>query len=113
MKGKKKDAETLYYDTVSLISKKWVILILHVLAMNERVRFSEFADHIPDINTRVLSQRLTELEKSGLLFRTVENGKPVAVYYELTKKAQGLMKVFSPLAEWANTWATGKKIPKH
>jgi DNA-binding HxlR family transcriptional regulator len=113
MSKKKQHAEELYFSTIELISKKWTLLILHVAAETGRVRFSEFAEHLSGLNTRILSQRLTELEQAGLLSRVVENGKPVAVYYQLTKKAEDLNKVFIPLIKWANKWSHGKKIPDH
>lgn len=113
MSKKKQNAEDLYFGTIELISKKWTLLILHVAAEMGRVRFSEFTEHVSGLNTRVLSQRLSELENAGLLLRTVEHGKPVAVYYELTKKAKDLNEVFAPMIKWANKWSDGEKIPNH
>ena len=113
--GKRQEtAESLYYKTIDLISKKWVLLIIHVVAEKKRARFSEIVEILSDINTRILSERLSELEKEGLIERIVENTKPVTVYYQLTNKAQDLNKLFALLVDWANTWAKSKKkIPKH
>ena len=114
MKRELETAESLYYKTINLISKKWVLLVIHVVAEKKRVRFSEIVKMIPDINTRILSDRLSELEKEGLFDRIVENTKPVTVYYQLTDKAKDLNKVFASLVGWANTWSKGKKkIVKH
>jgi DNA-binding HxlR family transcriptional regulator len=114
MKKKQETAEDLYYKTIDLISKKWVLLILHVLAEKKCVRFSEITEMIPSINTKILSSRLSELEENNLLKRIVDSKKPVTVCYELTKKSKDLNKVFVPLIDWANTWSSGKKkIPKH
>jgi DNA-binding HxlR family transcriptional regulator len=111
--AKKKNAEQLYYETIDLISKKWVLLILHVLAELKEARFSDIARSLPEINTRMLSERLTELEGAMLVERVVENAKPVVVKYRLTKKAIDLNRVFVGLIHWSNKWTDGEKIPKH
>jgi len=87
-----------------LLGKKWTGLIVHVLAAGDR-RFSELLEAIPRISSRILSQRLAELEAEGLLARTVYPDTPVRVQYSLTEKGKALRPILVGLAEWAHRWA--------
>jgi DNA-binding HxlR family transcriptional regulator len=49
----------------------------------------------------VLSDRLTELTRAGLLIRTVEEGPPVAVTYALSERGAALMPAFEQISTWA------------
>lgn len=72
--------------------------------MTGRRRFTEIAGQIPDISDRLLSQRLRELEKSGIVKRLVDPGPPVRVDYELTKAGTELNGTVRALARWAEQW---------
>jgi DNA-binding HxlR family transcriptional regulator len=98
------DALAHIYVITELISKKWVLLIMHVIAAGGETRFSEIEEQLPDINPAILSDRLSELEKKGLVERIVTKTKPVSIHYQMTEKADDLIRVFHPLAEWAQKW---------
>jgi DNA-binding HxlR family transcriptional regulator len=49
----------------------------------------------------VLSDRLSELADEGLVARTVDEGPPVAVFYELTARGRALMPALDQIAVWA------------
>ena len=87
-----------------LMGKKWTGLIVHVLASGE-MRFSEIVDAVPGISSRILSQRLAELERGGVLARTVHAETPVRVSYALTEKGSALAPIVRGLADWAHRWA--------
>jgi DNA-binding HxlR family transcriptional regulator len=53
------------------------------------------------ISDSVLSDRLSELARAGLVHRTVDDGPPVAVSYQLTEAGESLTPVFQQLATWA------------
>ena len=53
------------------------------------------------ISDSVLSERLTELAKAGLVGRSVHEGPPVAVVYELTTAGHGLLPAMNELTSWA------------
>lgn len=98
------DALAHIYAITELISKKWVLLIMHVIAESGETRFSEIEERLPDINPGILSDRLSELEEKGLVERVVTETKPVSIHYQMTEKADELISVFHPLAEWARKW---------
>jgi DNA-binding HxlR family transcriptional regulator len=86
-----------------LMGKKWTGLIVHVLASGER-RFSELLEAVPRISSRILSQRLAELEAGGVLARAVYPETPVRVMYSLTEKGRALIPIVRGLADWAHRW---------
>jgi DNA-binding HxlR family transcriptional regulator len=49
----------------------------------------------------VLSDRLADLARGGLITRTVDEGPPIAVSYQLTDRGRALMPALEQIAIWA------------
>lgn len=64
--------------THDLIGGKWKLRILWHIAHGDD-RFSLLAKAIPDITQKVLGEQLKQLEKSGILKKTVLDNKPPKV----------------------------------
>ncbi len=92
-----------FHAAIELIGKRWTGAILSSLTEGP-LRFGELARAIPGLSDRLLSQRLRELEREGLVERTVEAGTPVKVTYSLTPKGADLRPAIYELREWANRW---------
>jgi len=86
----------------SFLGKRWNGLIIGVLAGGP-ASFTGLRRAVSGISDSVLSDRLTELARVGLVQRTVEDGPPVAVSYQLTEAGHSLTPVFRELATWART----------
>ncbi|MCD7033507.1 helix-turn-helix transcriptional regulator [Metabacillus sp. GX 13764] len=86
-----------------LLGKRWNGVIIHVL-MDEPKRFKDFSGMIPGISQKMLSERLKELEVSGLIEREVIPETPVKVIYKLTKKGKGLENVMKEVQLWAQDY---------
>jgi DNA-binding HxlR family transcriptional regulator len=82
------------------LGKRWNGVIIGVLAEGPS-SFSELRRAVHGISDSVLSDRLTELAATGLVHRTVAEGPPVAVRYELTDSGTKLMPALQQLARWA------------
>ena len=82
------------------LGKRWNGLIIGVLAGGPAT-FSGLRRAVGGISDSVLSDRLTELTRAGLVQRTVDDGPPVAVGYQLTGAGQSLSPVLEQLATWA------------
>lgn len=85
---------------LSLVGDKWSILIVAILAGGTK-RFSELQRSIEGISQRMLTRTLRELERSGLLTRTVEPTLPPSVYYSLTPLGETLLEPVKALTDWA------------
>ncbi|MGJ1386267.1 winged helix-turn-helix transcriptional regulator [Sphingobacterium spiritivorum] len=84
---------------VCKIGGRWKLLILCKLE-NGKLRFSELRNQINGITERMLTLQLRELEKEGLVKRTVYAEVPPRVDYELTAIAKELVPIWSQLSQW-------------
>lgn len=82
------------------LGKRWNGVLLGTLG-NGPAGFSELRRAVVGISDSVLSERLAELTKAGLISRTVEAGPPVAVQYALTASGEALVPALDKLTEWA------------
>jgi DNA-binding HxlR family transcriptional regulator len=88
-------------DVLDRVGDKWSNLVVTALAGGPQ-RFSALAREIPDISKRMLTETLRELERDGLLTRTVFPTKPPSVTYELTALGHELLVAMENLVNWAN-----------
>ncbi|WP_313447875.1 helix-turn-helix domain-containing protein [Sphingobacterium sp.] len=84
---------------VCMLGGRWKLLILCKLE-GGKLRFSELRDRINGITERMLTLQLRELEKEGLISRTVYAEVPHRVDYELTAIAEELVPIWSQLSNW-------------
>jgi DNA-binding HxlR family transcriptional regulator len=93
----------LYHEAVELIGRRWTGAILRVL-LDGPLRFSEIAQAVPEISDRLLSERVRELERRGLVERRVHPGPPLRVEYSLSEMARELGPTLVALEAWARRW---------
>ncbi len=92
-----------FHRASELIGRRWTGAIIYVL-LKSRCRFAMLRDAIPDITDRMLSERLQELEKEGIVERTVVPDVPIRVEYSLTRKGRALATAIDAIAGWAEKW---------
>jgi DNA-binding HxlR family transcriptional regulator len=86
--------------TLKVIGGKWKPVILYQLAREGILRFSDLRRQIPEVNERMLSRQLRELEHDGLVHREVYQQVPPKVEYSLTKLGCSLIPILLSLREW-------------
>ena len=79
---------------------KWSLLVICVLADGTQ-RFSELRREIDGISQRMLTLTLRQLEREGLVTRTVFPVVPPRVDYELTQLGSTLLDTIQELVAWA------------
>lgn len=84
------------------IADKWTTLIIGILAQSERRRFNELKRLIGGISQKMLTQTLRDLERDGLVQRTIYAEIPPRVEYELTPLGRTLCAPLSALTQWAH-----------
>jgi DNA-binding HxlR family transcriptional regulator len=92
-----------FTQAVELIGRRWTGAILRALIDGPR-RFHELTEIVPGLSERLLSERLKELEREGVVSRTVRPGPPVAVEYELTESGRDLGEAITAIGAWAHRW---------
>jgi len=86
---------------VCKIGGRWKLLILCKLE-HGKLRFSELRKCINGITERMLTLQLRELEKEGLVKRTVYAEVPPRVDYEMTEIANEMIPIWKQLSKWGN-----------
>jgi DNA-binding HxlR family transcriptional regulator len=87
-------------EVLSLVGGKWSVLIVIILNDGSK-RFNELRRNIDGISQRMLTRTLRELERDGLLTRTVKPTVPPSVYYELNDFGKTLVVPIQKLVSWA------------
>jgi DNA-binding HxlR family transcriptional regulator len=87
--------------TMSLIEGKWKSTVLCKLMVKGDMRFSELLSEVSIVSPKVLTNQLRELEKDGLISRTVYAEVPVRVVYGITERGKSLAPALKALADWA------------
>ena len=82
------------------VGKKWAIALIKDMFYGLK-HFNEFLQANPDLSAKVLSQRLKELEKNGIIEKKVISVTPLSIEYNLTEKGKALNKVIYELAVFA------------
>ena len=85
---------------LSRIGDKWTVLVVSALSDGSR-RFNELRRDIPSVSQRMLTLTLRNLERDGLVSRTVTPSIPPRVDYELTALGHSLQAPIRLLADWA------------
>jgi DNA-binding HxlR family transcriptional regulator len=82
------------------LGKRWNAVILDTLGRGP-AGFRELSRAIGRISDSVLSDRLGELARAGLIERTVDEGPPVSVSYAMTECGIALLPALEQIALWA------------
>jgi DNA-binding HxlR family transcriptional regulator len=82
------------------IGDKWTVLVVNTLA-NGSKRFNELRRDIPSVSQRMLTLTLRNLERDGLVSRTVTPTIPPRVDYELTELGRSLVAPLHAIELWA------------
>jgi DNA-binding HxlR family transcriptional regulator len=92
-------------EVLNRVGDKWSVQIIALLG-DGAMRFSELRRQIEGISQRMLTLTLRNLERDGLISRTVFAEIPPRVEYELTKLGKTLLEPIQGLAEWAAEYRT-------
>ncbi|HEX6123373.1 MAG TPA: helix-turn-helix domain-containing protein [Ktedonobacterales bacterium] len=89
--------------TARIVSGKWTLLIIRDLTTGTK-RFSELERSLGGISPKTLSERLSALEREGILLRRTFAEVPPRVEYSLTEKGQALVTLIGAMREYGRRW---------
>jgi DNA-binding HxlR family transcriptional regulator len=92
--------------TFKIIGKKWTVIIIREM-FRGTTQFNRFLENIDGITPKVLTERLRELEKLGIVRRRIVSEYPIRVEYEMTD----LGKEFEPVLLAAASFSM-RNMPK-
>jgi DNA-binding HxlR family transcriptional regulator len=92
--------------TLDVIGGKWKGMILYSLlnASSGVVRFNELRRLMPKVTQRMLTMQLRELERDGVITRTIYPEVPPRVEYALTDFGRSLESVFDMMSVWGRRY---------
>jgi DNA-binding HxlR family transcriptional regulator len=86
--------------TFKLVGKKFTMLIIRNMIHRDHKRFNQLLE-IEDINAKVLSARLKEMEEDGLIERNIYPDKPVRIEYTITEKGRALAPILDQMSAFS------------
>src|SRR5438132_11990303 len=96
------DAQYGSRQMLDLLAEKWTTLVLYALAFGVR-RHGELKREIKGISQKMLTRTLRNLERDGLVKRTVYHVVPPRVEYALPPLGQTLSELLKAICTWAET----------
>ena len=85
-----------------LLGKRWTGIVLGTLSGGP-AGFRALSRAVEGISDSMLSDRLAELCNAGLATRSVDDGPPISVTYELTDAGRALLPALEQISRWAET----------
>lgn len=93
--------EALVNDLIGRVADKWTMLVLEVLTEKGELRFTRLSEFVEGISQKMLTQTLRQMERDGLITRTVHPVVPPRVEYRLTGLGLSLGAAFCGVWVWA------------
>jgi DNA-binding HxlR family transcriptional regulator len=102
--------EALVREIIARVADKWTMLVLEVLEEHGVVRFTRLGELVGGVSQKMLTKTVRQMERDGLVKRTVHPVIPPRVEYELTALGSSLEAAFCGVWIWAEKH--GKEIER-
>jgi DNA-binding HxlR family transcriptional regulator len=89
---------------LGVLGRKWALLILADIGLRQVDRFSGLLRSNPQLNSRILSRRLRELEDSGMIRRIERKRAPGPVRWAMTEKGVDILPAIIRLIAFGARW---------
>ncbi len=101
------DRKCPIYRVAGFLGKQWTLLILIELYKGKPKwkRFTRLKEKVPGITPKILSARLKELVRQGMVKKRVDAKTfPVKSRYSLTECGEDFIAVIKKMRSWALKW---------
>lgn len=92
--------EALVREIIERVADKWTMLVLEVLEEHGVVRFTRLGELVGGVSQKMLTKTVRQMERDGLVTRTVHPVIPPRVEYELTELGRSLGEAFCGVWIW-------------
>jgi DNA-binding HxlR family transcriptional regulator len=87
-------------SSLGVLGRRWSLLILRDVSFFRKVRFSDMLRTNTGLSPRLLSVRLKELQKEGLIERAVSPDDHREVWYNITAKGRDVVPILSAFIQY-------------
>jgi DNA-binding HxlR family transcriptional regulator len=95
------EVDALVAEVIARVADRWTMEVLEALTQGGTMRFTRLGDAIPGVSQKMLTQTLRQMERDGLVVRTVHPVIPPHVDYALTPLGFELSAAFCGVWLWA------------
>jgi len=88
--------------SLKVLGREWAFLVLTCIALFHAQRFNDMIRAMPGLSKRLLTMRLTELERSGFIVRA--ESRRGYVRWELTEKGADVVPILLTMVEFGSHW---------
>ncbi|RMF71663.1 MAG: transcriptional regulator [Planctomycetota bacterium] len=96
------DKQEAYHRLADIFGCKWTLAIIDAIRHDVR-RPGQIRRRLPDLSAKVLNERVSKLERYGLIRKHRFDGRVPHVEYELTDLGKQLLPVIEAAADFANS----------
>jgi DNA-binding HxlR family transcriptional regulator len=90
--------------SMGVFGRKWTTLILRDVGFRKIDRFNHLLESIPGLTPRVLSMRLKELERDGIIQKIEDPNYPTITRWSLTEKGMDALPILMRLIAFGSKW---------
>ena len=90
-----------------VLCSRWTVVLLRELLAGS-TRFNDLRRGLPRMSPALLSQRLKELEETGIVERKPVPGEPAILEYALTDAGRELQPLVESFGKWGQRWIPSK-----
>ncbi len=90
--------------SMGVLGKKWTTLILRDIGFRKIDRFNHLLESVPGLTPRVLSMRLKELERDGMIEKVEDETSPMVIRWALTEKGEDALPILMRLIAFGSKW---------
>jgi len=90
--------------SMGVLGRKWTTLILRDIGFRKIDRFNHLLESVPGLTPRVLSMRLKELERDGIIQKIENESSPTVVRWALTEKGEDTLPILTHLMAFGAKW---------
>jgi DNA-binding HxlR family transcriptional regulator len=101
------DKKCPIYQMMGFLGKRWTILILVELYKGRKrwKRYSEIKNRVPGMTPKILSSRLKELGREGMVKRRADARRfPIKAEYSLTGRGEEFVDIMKNIKTWGLRW---------
>ena len=87
-------------SSLGVLGRQWSLLVLRDVSFFRKVRFSDILRNNPGLSARLLSLRLKELQKEGLIVRVANPDDHREVWYNITDKGHDVVPILTAFIQY-------------